>query len=243
MFKGEPGTRKSTQALSFPTPQYWISSDQKMEALGLPAREWGVDTSQIDYDDYTTYQEVESKLKLFRTTCKYKTIIIDSVTSLGDCMTHETVEVKAAAGKGKKVGNIIVGGLEEWNAQSVGFQRTISFLNDIRRYHKINIILIAHVVGTREKEKTDVTQQSRIIITGGKNISGKLASYMTEVYHFDITAAPVVTQEGTYGLLTVHTGVDFARTSLNLPRRIDFNDKPLYLTYIKPAIDKLSDSK
>jgi hypothetical protein len=33
MFKGEPGTRKSTQALSFPGPQYWFSWDRKMNGI------------------------------------------------------------------------------------------------------------------------------------------------------------------------------------------------------------------
>jgi hypothetical protein len=41
MFKGEPGTRKSTAALSYPTPHFWISTDQKMESLVLPAKRWG----------------------------------------------------------------------------------------------------------------------------------------------------------------------------------------------------------
>ena len=35
MFKGEPGTRKSTQALSFPGPQYWFSWDRKMNRVSF----------------------------------------------------------------------------------------------------------------------------------------------------------------------------------------------------------------
>ena len=47
MFKGEPGTRKSTQALSFPGPQYWFSWDRKMNGIYLPMKKWGIDPKTI----------------------------------------------------------------------------------------------------------------------------------------------------------------------------------------------------
>jgi len=62
---------------------------------------------------------------------------------------------------------------------------------------------------------------------------------MTEVYHFDIKPAVVESQEGSYDILTTHTGIDYARTSLPLDRRITVNDKRLYDDIILPAINKL----
>jgi len=240
MFKGEPGTRKSTQALSFPGPQYWISTDQKMEALLLPAHAWGIDFDEIDYDDFSMWDDVERKLKGFQSTCKYKTIIVDSITSVGETINSQTIEVKTQEGKGQIVGGIRVNSLDDYKAEASAFRSMMKKLKDIQRYHKINVILIAHVIGTRAKEEVSTTQQSRIIITGGKTISGKIASYCTEVYHFDIKPNIDADKEGTYGLLTVHTGVDFARTSLPLGVRINFMNKPLYATHILPAIQKIN---
>jgi len=87
MFKGEPGTRKSTCALSYPGKQYWISTDQKMEALQLPAKRWGIRLTDIEYDDYSQWDPVLAKLEQLQVNCKYKTVIVDSITSMGDAMT------------------------------------------------------------------------------------------------------------------------------------------------------------
>lgn len=248
MLKGEPGTRKSTQALSFPGPQFWFSTDKKMEALLLPAKDWGVSFTDIDYEEFKTdatgFDKIIDRLRKFKVNCKYKTIIIDSITSLGSTINTQTVQSKLLGpGTVKKVGGIPVNSIEDYNAEAAGFRDVMDAVQDIRIYHKINIILVAHVVGERAKDEASTTHQSRIIITGGKTISGKIASLCGEVYHFDIKKNPDVTKEGTYGLITVHTGDDFARTSLGLPRRIDFGNKPLYLTYIQPAINKLQPIK
>ena len=246
MLKGEPGTRKSTTALSFPTPQFWVSTDRKMEALVLPAKRWGVDLKKVDYEDYTDWDKPKAKLKSFQLNCPYKTIIIDSITSIGDNMTGQVKKNKASSkdGGGKMIGNIQVNGLEEYNAESAAFQELIELTKDIHNYHKVNIILIAHVVGQRKNDDANkLTHHSRVIITGGDKISGKLASYMTEVYHFNVKPGFAETDEGEYSLFTSHTGNDYARTSLPLERNITFNNQPLYEKWIEPAIIKLNAEK
>jgi len=241
MLKGEPGTRKSTQALSYPTPQYWISTDRKMEALTLPAKRWGVDMKQVHYDDYTDWDKPKAKLEQLQVNCPYRTIIIDSITSIGDAMTAQVKGIKNIKKEGKIIGNINVSGFEEYNAEASAFQELIAILKDIHAYHKVHVILIAHVVGQRKSDDGNkLTHHSRVIITGGDKISGKLASYMTEVYHFNVeTDFNVDSGEGKFGLFTSHTGNDYARTSLPLERRILFNNDPLYERYVSPAIQKL----
>lgn len=246
MLKGEPGTRKSTQALSWPLPQYWASTDQKMEALELPMKRWGIDDSQVDYDDYNSWTPIKQKLEKLQLNCPYKTIIVDSITSCGDNMNRETRKWKIQAGEGKKIGTFTVNGLEEYNAEAVEFQELIALLKDIHKYHKVNIVLIAHVVGQRERDNkgNNLTHHSRVIITGGDKISGKIASYMTEVYHFNVaTDFNVDSGDGKFGLFTQHTGNDYARTSLPLPKQIEFGNDPLYEKWIAPAIKKLKEEK
>src|SRR5215471_10256922 len=107
MFKGEPGTRKSTQALSFPGPQYWFSWDKKMNGIYLPMRKWGIDPRSITYDDYDDWNKPRTKLEQFLVTCPYKTVVFDSLTSMADLTLRQTVRLKygtqqksgAAAGK------------------------------------------------------------------------------------------------------------------------------------------------
>lgn len=241
LMKGEPGTRKSTSALSYPTPQYWVSTDQKMEALVKPARNWGIKKTDIEADDYNDWDKPRKFLEGLRVNCKYKTIIIDSITSIGDCMTSQVKKSKKDDNKGKALGGIVVSGFDEFNAEASAFQDLIALTKDIHKYHKINIIMIAHVIAARkDNDVNKLTHHSRTIVTGGEKISAKLASYMTEVYHFNIGTSFDADAEGNYELLTVHTGNDYARTSLDIPRKIQFNDKQLYSEWIKPSIDKMS---
>lgn len=154
-------------------------------------------------------------------------------------MNRQTIRHKAAEGTGKKIGTIQVSGLEEYNAEASAFQELMDMLKDIHEHHKVNVIIIAHVVGQRkDDDKNKLTHHSRVIITGGDKISGKIASYMTEVYHFDIKSGFSETDEGEFRCYTSHTGNDYARTSLPLERLITFNSEPLYEKWIAPAIKK-----
>ena len=246
MLKGEPGTRKSTCALSYPTPQYWFSTDQKMEALNLPAKKWGIKMRDVHFDDYTDWIKPYAKLEQLKVNCPYKTIIVDSITSMGDAMTSQVRRMKTKDGSGgKKIGGISVSGLEEFNAESGAFKDLIAMLKDIHKYHKINVILIAHVVGQRKDNEGDnSTHHSRIIVSGAAQISAKIASYVTEAYHFNITKGfEENTSDSKFGLFTRHMGNDYARTALPLPQRIDFNDEPLYEKWILPAIIKQTKEK
>ncbi len=242
MLKGEPGTRKSTAALSYPTPQFWFSWDKKMEAMVLPAKRMGVDLRQVDYEDYNDWDTPRGQLERFQLNCKYRTIICDSVTSTGDGINRQTRKFKNTEGKGKMVGGIPTNSIEDYNAEASAFSEFIALLKDIQKYHNINVILIAHVVGQRKNDDDNkLTHHSRVIVTGGDKISAKIAAYCTEVYHFNIKPSFDADKEGQYALFTTHTGNDFARTCLDLPNEIVFNAKPLYPNWIEPSIRKLKE--
>jgi hypothetical protein len=246
LFKGEAGTRKSTAALSFPTPQYWFSTDQKMDALILPGKNWGVNFKDINYDDYSDWNKVRAKLESLQVNCPYKTIVVDSITSNADVINRQTMKYKSGAknkdgtSKGFNIGGIPVNTIDDYKAEASAFQELIALLKDIKSFHKVNVILIAHVIGARQPlDSKTPTHFARIIVTGGQIISAKIPAYCSEVYHFNIEKEMSESKEGQYGLLTVHTGSDFARTSLPLPQKILFNNDPLYGKYVKPAIDQM----
>ena len=247
MFKGEPGTRKSTQALSFPGPQYWFSWDRKMNGIYLPMKRWGIDPKTISYDDYDDWNKAKKKLEDFQVTCPYKTIIIDSITSMADMTLRQTNAMKygktraSGAAAGKLVGGIAVNEIEDYNAEAAAIQELVALTKDIHTFHKVNVILIAHVVQAEYRNTTNnTTHISRQIVTAGKKVAAKIPGYCLEVYHFNIkTTGFKEGQGGQYSLLSEHTGDDFARSALGLEKEIVFGDKPIYETYLKPAMDKL----
>jgi hypothetical protein len=246
LFKGEPGTRKSTAALSFPKPQYWFSFDRKMDGLILPMRHWGVNPKDVTYDDYVDWNPALEKLKKLQVTCPYKTVVIDSVTSCADAINRQTLRLKSGTSKkdgeaaGKTIAGIPVNSIEDFNAEESALKELVAITKDIGSYHKVNIILIAHVIQKDVKNAAgQVTHVSRTIVTAGKGIAAKIPAYCSEVYHFNIKGGKL-TGDGKYSLLTQHTGEDFARTSLDLDGEIVFDDKELYSEWILPAINKMT---
>ena len=252
MMKGEPGTRKSTQALSFPGPQYWFSWDRKMNGILIPAKKWGIDVTKIDYDDYDDWNGARAKLEKLQLNCPYDTLVFDSLTSCADMTLRQTLKLKqgtkrsSGAAAGKQVGGISVNEIDDYNAESSALQELVALTKDIQAYqftqgHVVNIILIAHVVQAEYRNSlTNQTHISRTIITAGKKVAPKIPAYCSEVYHFNIKKGFDANTEGEYSLLTTHTGDDFARTALPLPKEIVFGDKMLYKEWIAPAIDDLN---
>ncbi len=244
LFKGEPGTRKSTQALTFPGPQYWFSFDCKMRAINIPMREWGINPKTITYDDYlmtaterTPLDRVKSKLYQLQVSCPYKTIVLDSITTCADLILRQTLHLKS--GSGKQIAGIPVSSVEDFNAEASGLTEIMGVLKDIHISHKVNIVIIAHVIQTEMKELNGETHMSRIIVTAAKKVAAKIPAVCDEVYHFNIKSSIDVDKGGDYTVLTTHTGDDFARTSLPLDKEIVFRNDRLYTKWIVPAIDKM----
>lgn len=239
LFKGEAGTRKSTAALSFPKPIYFFDFDNKMEALGLPIKQWGIKHSDIKYDTYTDWNSCLTQLERFQTNCPYKTLVMDSVTSIADAINRQTLKIKGVSkeGGGKSVAGIPVNSIEDFNAEDSALKEMVARLKDIKDYAKVNIILIAHVIQKEVKSSDGKTHMARTLLTAGKGIAQKIPAYCSETYHFNIKTGFDADKGGEYGLFTVHTGDDMARSSLPLPAHILFNNEPLYDKWIRPAID------
>lgn len=245
LFKGEPGVRKSTEALTYPKSQYWFSFDQKMDALLLPMRKFGINPKEIQFDDYNDWNTARVKLTQFQLNCPFKTLVFDSITSIGDAALNQALRMKtglkrqSGATAGKVVAGIPINELEDYNAESAVLQELVAITKDIHKFHKVNIILIAHVIQVDYKTIGGETHMSRSIVTAAKKIAAKIPAYCTEVYHFNIKKSFEADKGGQYALLTEHTGDDFARTALPLPKEIVFGDSSLYDNWVKPAIEEM----
>lgn len=247
LFKGEPGTRKSTQALSFPGPQYWFSWDRKMSSIYLPMKKWGIDPKTVSYDDYQDWTNARIQLEKLKVKCPYRTIVIDSITSCADSILRSTNALKygktrkSGEAAGKLIAGIAVNEIEDYNAESGALGELLALTKDLKKDQNVNVIVIAHVIKAEYRDTTKKTTHiSRQIVTAGKNIAAKIPAYCGEIYHFNIKTGFEANQGGEYSLLTEHTGDDFAKSELGLDKEIVFGDRPLYDTYIKPAITKLN---
>lgn len=246
LFKGDPGTRKSTQALTYPKPQYWFSFDGKMKAMRLPMIKFGINPKDIHYDDYNDWSLARTKLESLQINCPYKTIVIDSVTSMADKMLRQVIKAKTGGVRksgqaaGKMIGGIAVNELEDFNAEAAGITEMIDLTKDIYSYHKTNIILIAHVIGSETKDINGIATISRVLVTAAKKNGAKIPAYCDETYQFGVEPDVDISKGGNYHVITSHLGYDFARTSLPLPPKIIIGNDNLYEKYITPAIEKLN---
>lgn len=244
LFKGEPGVRKATHALSWPKPLYIFNWDQKSQFGLIPIKLWNLDPKEIFTDNYSDWDTAKKKIQEFQVRCPYKTLVFKTITSLGDCVNQQTLKVKygttnqSGQEAGKRIGGIAVNTIEDFNAETAAFQELIKMTKDIKQHFKCNIILIAHVIQVDHKSPTGVTTFSRSLVTGGKKIAAKIPSQCDEVYHFNVDKLG-----GNYEVLTSHSGDDYARTTLPLDNRITLGEKPLYTTHILPAIQKLHEQQ
>ena len=243
VFKGEIGVWKSSMAASFALggPIYVFDYDKKMQSIGIPVKKWRIDKKDIEFDSYWDWNKAKAKLEQFQIMPlmsdgrKITTIVIDSITSMGDAINQQTLAVKKegrAQGddKGKMIGGIAVNSIEDYNGEMAAFQELLAMLTDICNKHKVHVIAIAHVLQTEYKSLDGKSTMSRSIVTGGKRAAAKIPTYFSEILHFQTRLGGEK-----HEALTTHTGDDFARTSLPLPAVIDLDNGPLYPVLMKAA--------
>jgi hypothetical protein len=246
LIKGEPSTGKSIASLTYPKPMYWLSFDGKMNGLVGMIRKWNYNPKEIVFDDYTDWTSARNKLEQLQINCPYKTVVLDSVTSCADYMLRQTIKQKvgkqrqSGAQAGKLVGGIAVNELEDYGAEAAGLTEMIALTKDINKFHKADIILIAHVIRTDYKSPDGTMNISRVLVTAGKKPAAKIPAYCDEVYHFGYENSAVVGEAGPRVVSTMNNGEDYARTTLELPSLIKLGNDNLYEKFILPAINKQS---
>ena len=146
----------------------------------------------------------------------------------------------SGAAAGKNIGGISVNEIEDFNAESAGLTELLALTKDIHKFHKVDVILIAHVIRTEARSLDGSINVSRTIVTAGKKPAAKIPAYCDETYHFGLEKAIDASVAGDHNVLTSHAGEDYARTSLPLPSKIIYgpNDN-FYQKYIAPAIKEM----
>lgn len=235
LLKGVPGTRKTTQAATFPGPIFWFDIDRKVDKSLILPRLLNVipKDTEIEYEQYRSWYHIEQKLMQLESSCPYRTVVIDSVTSIGDRINRATLAKEKG---GKKIGGIQVNTIEDYNAETSALMYMVDMMNVIQAH----VVLIGHVI-QRDTTIDGISKQVRQLVTGGKVVGAKIPAYIPEIYHFEFDHEFDTTLPPKYTMFTQVHGEDFARTGLPLPYKMDITNRNLY-EIIMNAQKKLRES-
>lgn len=216
IFKGEPATRKTTAAASFPGKTLFFDLDHKIGSLTTP-KKLGLVSEHIDYELVNDYEDLKPHLKRMERMNTYDNVVIDSLSNMIDRQL-----VKWAYSGSKKVRDVNVNELEDWLAEATIITEMMEMIHNISG----NVFLICHVWKS-EVRGVDGKVQSilRQIVTGGKKVAAKLPSKFNEIWHFDTVADFGSTK---YIARFENNENDFARTALGIPPKIDWTGKSFF---------------
>lgn len=211
IFKGEAGTRKSVESFYFPEPMYIFDFDGKTGGVAKKHRP----KMDLEFDLYDFHNPKDLITALNRKMediqvhpGKYQTVILDSLSALVMKVLAYSMSFNPG---GKSIGEIRLPEWDDFNAETNILSTIINFAKQITG----NTILIAHVM-------PDNKGINRRLFTAGRAASSMLPALFNECYHFQ----QILDDKGNvrYQVRTTNTGIDFARTALNLPEVIDINE-------------------
>jgi len=245
LMTGEPGTGKSWQAASYAKvgKTKLIDLDQRANSLKKLAAIKGneyindIDVDQIGPGDFIKFKDILDKLQML---CPYDVVIIDGLTATSRLLMNYMMDIRGTGKERqnpfKKKGVLDLPEIEDFGGEARGLNIVVDTLRSLPVKHAI---LTAHLIVTESvdlvsKKKTT----SRSLLTGGKKVAAELPAYFDEVYHFRVEPNANQALPPDFNIYTIHSGDDFAKTALPLPRVINITDKVLY-PIVEVAINAL----
>lgn len=200
---GGYGTGKSVFASTFPTPGFVLDFDDGM--LSYRGRDWDYETFEMSGKGWVQFEKVYRHVKDAAMAGKYKTIVLDSSTSMTDCAMERALQIDP---KRSPEGGPI------WNVHYMIVRNLMA-----PRLHNLltfptNIVVCGHWK-VETDQKTGAIISVDPLLTG--QLSQKVPGYFDEVY----TAFTKV-REGKerYFLRTVTRGFYKARSRISGPYRL-----------------------
>ena len=234
LLKGDPGCGKSIAAATFALngPQFIFDFDGKFGAIYnfftniIPCPEI---LNNIEYERFDNYNGAAEKLQdiIDYEPNKYTGgIIWDTLTTCVDSILTQIQVVKGTdpkkVGKLKMVGDIQVGDIEDYNAESSALTR---LLQTAKFKLPVHFLMLAHVVRTEANQLDGGIKITRQLLTAGKKVAAKIPAYFDEAWHLTSNSGGETLGSDRYILRTKASGEDWARTSLPLPATIDVTGK------------------
>lgn len=235
LFKGIPGSRKSTAALSFPSPLVF-DIDCKMPAIAVKHFR----NKKIDWQTCDDIWDLQKQLTDLLKSCPYETLIFDTVTSLSTlCLNSigtkkgENIMSMLATPYKDKKGEMVVDsmGFDYYNGEKNFFERFLIQIGSqlyARDGFPNHVIFNAHILTTESHNiMTNETSITRSIVTAGKQAATMIEKSFDETYFFDVEVNNLAKTSKSM-CYTQPKGQDMARTSFGFPSPIDWTDKNFY---------------
>lgn len=205
----------------------------KILKLKLPA------DADIEYDQYGphNFHEFTEKMRGLVKNNPYKTIMIDSITSLTVSSVTSQMIQKGASNK-KTGGGMFVPSWDEWNGEAAA----VTELLDICKILKCHVIWTAHPVN-----KLDMNNNTKFqsITSYGPKVTGMIPGYFDEIYHMRIDRGFTEKDPTKRLIITSSDIIETARTSLGIPKTLDVTDEGLYdalMKFLPKTEEKLQES-
>lgn len=220
LFVGESGTGKTCAAASFPTPMKIFDFDGRMKPIKLMYPD-----KDIEYDTYgpKNMQAFITEFNGLYDYCKYKTVVIDSLTSLSVSLINFQLRFRDQKGAKKVGGGIVVTGWDEINGETVSVCQVL----DICKMLPSHVILTAHPI-TKTEIVDGLSKRSRALVAYGPKVGSLVPGYFDEVYHFTVEPPISLKERAKHIIVTQNIGEELAKSALPLPTSIDITNKPLY---------------
>tara|TARA_B110000263_G_C15294600_1_gene504965 strand:+ start:144 stop:1055 length:912 start_codon:yes stop_codon:yes gene_type:complete len=237
LFIGDPGCGKSMAAFSFPGPIYCFDVDGRMRSA---VKHFGLADQtileSITFDQHKNLDAFATQLENFQDRCPYKTVIIDSITTLAQLIIRSVLKSKGGlsllrdtrAGKkdgregARRIGGIIAPGIEEFMAEQQAFNEIIALCAGLR----CHVIFTGHTTDRTvipEKGDPDQSKTRRTLLTAGKTVAAMIPVSFDEVWNFNTEGN--LAGDRSYNFRTVDHAGDIGKTSMHLPPKIDWTRK------------------
>jgi hypothetical protein len=238
LFKGDPITRKTSNAASFPDPRFFDFDGKVASAkVAHPSK-------AIKYDFFTA-RDFDRWRKDFDTAVERNpapggTFIFDSITSFTKIIIQYSLSYRDPKQRNKNemnpfIGNPSGGGYDIASWQDYKFEENVlsNFMSGCLELAKTSrVIFIAHVLGTDNKIEATPDGEKKVlqrpIITAGKKTVNFLPAQCGEIYHFMMKKQADARLPPNYLVRTQNSELDYASTVLPLPAELDVTDGNLY---------------
>lgn len=196
LFIGPSGSGKTVASCSFPHPILVWDFDDRIS--GIDGAAW-INRKGIEYkrfpprlrgsDSNFTRLNDECEGLLAAASvgqCPYKTLVLDSLTSLTFAFLCDAVPLTHIGGKGKKLGTLNMPGPEDYGFEANGTYQVLAFLRSIPIP---NIIVSAHVIDRYGRLDPSDNYSERVVVGEKISLRDKISEnsqiYFNHIFRFD----------------------------------------------------------
>ncbi len=218
------GVGKTIAAASFHKagPITFRDFDGRMEPVKLIFPDADIDYVSYGVDDFKNFLNWLEDIQ--RTPPKFKTIVIDSLTSLSMCCVMYQLQVKGKVKTG--TAGLPATSWDEINNETVVISKTLEILKIMYENHGINIIMTAHpVTKTNIGSKDGESSKYESLVSYGNKIGQMAPGYFNEIYRLTTRKLTMDGSPRRIALTSILADESvLAKSALGLPNEIDITD-------------------